>query len=133
MTKNSYDYQKHAKFIEQWLTARDLLVGTNVRDLPEIGIVITLDHPIAAGFIRKVEGGYGLIDGYITDPSASPLDRHNALELLTTSLIEKAQELKFKGLLAFTKDNHTLLRSLSHGFSETHSYLVGLNLSGDNQ
>lgn len=112
-----------------WLKARDAYLPPK-NEVPEHGVVACLrGEAIAIGFIRSVEGGYGQIDGYVTNPTAPADLRDSALECLTPQLIEKAKELKLKGLMATTRDRNTLVRSLRHGFVQQDLAVITLDLS----
>ena len=79
------------------------------KDLPTSGVIIfnnnpkpALEHVVAAGFVRKVEGGYGLLDGYITNKNYPSAGRNIALDLLTRELMRLARLSKIKAVFAFT-------------------------------
>lgn len=102
--------------IKDFLSRRDLPLSM-ADSLPMIGFVISYnDELIAMGFIRKVEGGYGMIDGYITDPDQPPHIRNEALDLLTYHIIKAAKDNNINNLIATTQDENTICRSLKHGF-----------------
>ena len=109
---------QHASHLLEWAASRNAHRPETV-EIPENGLVIlnSSSQPICMGFIRKVEGGYGLIDGYISDPSQSSKDRDQAMSLLTEEIIKLAKELGLSALLANTVDDNTFKRSLKHGFS----------------
>lgn len=89
----------------------------NINDLPKLGyLVYQDDHLVAAGFMRQCEGGYGMFDSYLTDPRAPSKLRDQALEMITKSLISKAKDIGVRHLIAFSVDEHTLIRSQRHGF-----------------
>jgi len=99
------------------LTARDVEVEDSLRCLPETGFaVFDQQFMVAAGFLRRVEGGLGLIDSYVSDPGFDGKMRHEALNLITTALIEEAKKLELRGIVAFSRDQNTICRSLDHGF-----------------
>ncbi len=103
-----------------------------VQELPEAGYVVidpTTRAPIAAGFIRRCEGGYALLDGYITDPTAPGEAGDAALDLLTAHVAKAAAEMGFKLLLAFCKDENTIMRAQRHGFNVLPHAFLSLNLA----
>jgi hypothetical protein len=107
---------KHTKAMIQLLESRGMAVDL-INDLPEIGVIAYRnDIPVAAGFIRRMEGSYGLMDSYITNATESSSTRHKALSRITEALIEKAKEEGISKLLAFSSDQNTYQRSLMHGF-----------------
>lgn len=107
----------HIYHLLDWAEKRDVHQPP-LDEVPKHGVVILTDNaPICMGFVRLVEGGYGLIDGYISDPNQPAKQRNEALSLLTDEIIKLSKELGLSALLANTVDKHTLERSLKHGFS----------------
>lgn len=130
MKSISFEFYEHVKCMYDWSKARSSYFPDEVYEIPEHGLVI-LDissKPICMGFIRKIEGGYGLIDSYLSDPSQSPKDRDEALDLLTKDLVNLAKQLGILRLLANTMDSNTLERSLKHGFSRLPHTLMVIRL-----
>ncbi len=81
------------------------------KTLPKIGYIVMLhDQPIATGFLRRVEGGYGQLDTFATNPYFGSQIRNEAIELVIKALIDDAKRLKLQGLLAFTHDKGLLGR-----------------------
>lgn len=124
----NFSSQKHITFVTEWRKHRDMHEIKEV--LPEHGLIaFEGGHAIAVGFLRGVEGGYAMLDGYVTNPKISPELRDRALDRLTTKLIKIAKYAKVKKLLAFTLDNHTLSRALRHNFVQLPLVLIGQDLS----
>jgi hypothetical protein len=114
--------------VRMWLEFRGL--DTVWADyLPKNGYVVSDEHgPIAIGYIRMMEGNYGCLDSYITDPIAPSQLRDKALDLLTIKLVELAKSLEIKILLAFSQDTFTILRSERLGFKRLPNVLTRLDL-----
>lgn len=101
-----------------------------LNDLPEIGFLAFKDNkPIAAGFIRQCEGDYGLIDSFITNPTALPSHRDEALNLVTKQLVIKAKAMRLKMLTAYTTDENTRVRAEKHEFVKLPHSVMVLDLS----
>lgn len=113
-----FTHPDHYLTLIYWARERQSHIPTS-EEMPQQGIVILNDNqePICMGFIRRIEGGLGMIDGYISDKNAPAIERNEALSLLTEEIINLSKELGLSGLLAITVDAHTLERSLKHGFS----------------
>jgi hypothetical protein len=113
----------------------------NIKDFesPKLGFICfdehgNLDVVISCGFIRKIEGGYGLWDGLITNPSKSSQIRDDSLNLIMRELINVAKnELQLKAILATSKDEHTIIRAFNHGFRLMPETFMCLNLSKDDE
>ena len=112
------------KDIRSWLETRGL-DGDLVDDLPEIGMVIP---GVAAGFLRQCEGGYALMDSFVTNPIEHHKTRNDALNSIVTALLEKAKQLKLKSLLAYSTDYFTLERAKKYGFEEAPHSVMALDL-----
>jgi hypothetical protein len=108
--------KQHMPILRHWLTERAVHIP-NDDEIPSIGYILyTGNVPIAIGFLRLVEGGYGYIDSLATNPKAPATIRDKALDQIFTSLIEKAKELELKGLSGTSIDEKTLMRAQRHGF-----------------
>lgn len=122
-------------YIRPYDTADKMYLGTMLRQrklededalrcLPETGYIVFHDNfPVAAGFLRRVEGGFAQMDSYISDPTAPSEQRNEALDLITEALISRAKELELRGIVAFSVDQNTISRSLRHGFI-AHNHVV---------
>jgi len=113
-----------------WLEVRGLDTGL-IQDLPKLGYVIINDkNLVAAGFLRQCEGGHGILDSFITDPTAPAEERDNAMNLLFKSLIEQGKKLGLRQLMGFTVDAFTLSRAKRFGMTATSFTTLVLPLKG---
>lgn len=102
----------------------------NMKTLPKIGYMALLNgHPIAAGFLRRVEGGYAQFDTFTTNPLFGSLIRNQGINLVIDSLLGDAKDLKLHGIIAFTEDSGILNRAASIGFKILDHKLIVLKLS----
>lgn len=98
-------------------------------ELPEIGYVYTKGSEfVAFGFLRMVEGSYCQIDGLTTNPNFDSEIRHLALDSIVTQLIDKAKQLKLKGIISFTGDYSIVKRAETHGFQLQPYSFISLRL-----
>lgn len=118
----------HAQIIDTWLVAHG---KSKLSDgLPSIGFIAFLEsEPVAASFLRYVEGGYCLFDGLVSNPSLPPFKRHLAIDAVVTALIKKAKDLNLTKILAYSLDEGTLKRSFGHGFKLLPHRLIVLDLA----
>lgn len=101
----------------------------SMKTLPKIGYIAFMhNQPIAAGFLRRVEGGYAQMDTLVSNPYFGSLIRNDGIIKVVSSLIEEAKVLRLEGIVAFTKDEGVLKRALSIGFIEVNQQLIALNL-----
>jgi hypothetical protein len=92
-------------------------------DLPFVGFIafsenegFELSEAIAAGFLRSLEGGYGVLDSYISDPSYSALYRHDAFCKINRQLIDIGKQMGMKKILAFSLEASLIDRVCQDGF-----------------
>ena len=100
-------------------------------NLPKIGFVMGSKDlgPIAIGFLRRCEGGVGMIDSMITNPGAPAAIRDEALDLLIIRLVASAKRRKIYKIMGYSQDENTLLRAQRHGFNIVSQSLVALSVS----
>lgn len=109
---------KDFKLVGDWITKRQI-TSWDLEDAPHFGLLCMFNNiPVCAGFIRRVEGGFCMIDGVITDPDQPKSLRNDALNVLTEELIGWAKHLKIKGIIINSSDKNTIERSLRFGFKK---------------
>jgi len=97
--------------------------------LPKIGFIVCNEKEyVAAGFLRRLEGGFGQLDTFVTNPESSPKDRNDALNLLAERLINEAKALELRGIYAISSDVSVVCRAVATGFRLLDKVIVGLNL-----
>lgn len=110
-----------------WGQDTDFLFETN--GLPQIGYVASEGAIIvAAGFLRRLEGGYAQIDTLVTNRDLPSDMRHEGLTKLVDKLIFHAKHMQLKGLICMTKDEGILSRAQSLGFKVIDQKVIGLSL-----
>lgn len=123
-----YEKKAHLGFLRMWLLERGLDISL-ASDLPDIGFIAQDGaFPIAAGFLRIVEGNAGIVDGFISNKLKEGSSRHEALDLLTEKLISCAKEQGLSQLIAYTIDTHTIERAKKHGFQTAQHTLLCMKL-----
>lgn len=101
-------------------------------EIPFNGFVALVDgYPAAMAFIRKVEGGFGQLDGLVTNPLLAPEARSAAIDDLVAHIIAAAKDMKLKALMSFSRDKNTLVRAERFGFSPMAHTLIALGLRKD--
>lgn len=100
-----------------------------MKTLPNIGyIALRNGYPVAAGFLRRVEGGYAQLDTLTTNPIFGSIVRNEAIDLIVKMLITDAKDLKLHGIIAFTSYQSIIDRAKSIGFNELEHSLIALDL-----
>lgn len=127
----SRNSKKDVKNAEILFSLREM--DEKVENLPESGfIVYNADQsPIAMGFLRLIEGNYGMLDSYISNPQKPSELRDQALDLITKNLINYSKTLGLNKLFAFSANEHIILRAYNHGFGRLPFKFTCLNLSKD--
>lgn len=116
MQTRRVDISKDMPLITSWLKEYKTHIP-ELDDMPAIGYLVCIgDVPAAVGFLRLVEGGYGYVDSVTANPKANAAFRDKALDQVFASIIEKAKELKLKGISGTSVHNRTLIRAERHGF-----------------
>lgn len=124
-----FNINSHMDDLGAWLKARNQRVPLH-NEMPALGFVVrSSDHAVAMGFIRRVEGGFGQLDGLCTNPHAPAKDRNDAIDLVVSKLLQSARELEIKGLVSTSIDKNTLERSLKHGFTQQPHSVIAIDLS----
>lgn len=99
----------------------------NMKTLPKIGWMTLLNkQPIAAGFLRRVEGGYAQLDTLVSNPYYGSLIRHEGIDKVVKALIDDAKDLKLHGIIAFSSDSGVLSRAETLGFTQINQSLIVL-------
>jgi len=107
--------------LNEWLRLRGHKAA-EVYDLPAVGFLVSEgDFEIAACFLRRCEGGLGIVEGLTSNPTATSALRHQALDMAIQCVIEEAKSRDITKLLAWTVDAGTQVRSIArHGFVQSH-------------
>ena len=122
---------RHLKSMRSLLSLRGMPPEL-VLDLPSHGYMAfdELNEPIAAGFLRMVEGKFGLIDGFITNEHMDSETRHLALSAIGNALVEDAHKSHISHLLVIADDPSMEKRALFHGFKPSTAKLMTRSLNG---
>lgn len=85
------------------------------RELLPRGFVV---DGVAAGFLHIADGGVAFMESFVTNPSATPMQRHNALNEIVSALTRLAENNGARGIIALTRDDGIANRARSAGFAE---------------
>lgn len=122
---------KHLPLLLEMLNSRSYMgiATVNMKTLPKIGYIALLEgQPIAAGFLRRVEGGFAQLDGLTSNPYFGSIIRHEGIEKVVNSLIAEAKSLQLHGIIAFSSDKGVLSRSEGLGFQTVEQTIIALPL-----
>jgi hypothetical protein len=122
-----YEPDLHESVIQRWLALR-VLSPKLAEGLPEIGFIVEDEVAIAAGFLRRMEGPFAMIDAFMTNPLSDSGARHQALMILTNRIIQQGKELNLKRIFAFSSDNSILIRAVKHKFEIKSDSMLVLDL-----
>jgi hypothetical protein len=97
---------------------KNIMAATmTIENTPACGWVAYSDkNPIAAGFLRRVEGGYGQFDTFVSNPSIPSAIRHFALTSITENLLNDAKSLGLSGIVSYIQDKSIIKRAEAIGF-----------------
>jgi len=100
-----------------------------MKTLPKIGYIALLNkQPIAAGFLRRVEGGYAQMDTLVSNPYFGSQIRNIGISKVVDWLMKDAKELGLTGILAFTSEQSILDRAKDKGFTTFDHKVIGVRL-----
>ena len=84
--------------------------------------------PVAAGFLRLIEGGYAQIDTLVSNPTTPSVVRHKAISQIVNNCVEDARWMRLKGIVSYTRDESVLKRAIAIGFQAMPDIVISLNL-----
>jgi hypothetical protein len=124
---------KYLHILHDLLKSNDYLhISTvNMKTLPKIGYIAMLGgHPIAAGFLRRVEGGYGQVDTLTSNKYFGSQIRHQGIVKVLDALLQDAKDLRLHGVIGFTCDKSIFERTQTMGFHALSEYsMVAIKLT----
>jgi len=114
--------------LNDWLEARGIS-HVPVEEMPELGFMSFKEgRPVAAGFLRRCEGNYGIFDGLTTNPNVSGAIRHECIDAVVERIVLEAKKLGLKSIVALSVDDGTLMRAKRHGFLDLPHKAISLSL-----
>lgn len=122
---------KHLSLLQEMLESQHYqnVESVSMKSLPKIGYIALLNkEPIAAGFLRRIEGGFAQLDGLTSNAFFGSLIRHQGVSKVVESLLEDARNLKLKGVLAYTKDKSVVKRALIIGFNVVDQTVLSIKI-----
>jgi hypothetical protein len=123
-----YDEDQDLVHINRWLQERKK-PEVDAYDIPDVGFVANFkNRPIAAGFLRQIEGQNAIFDSLVTNPNATPEFRHIGLDMVIEAIIYAAKKRGINQVLAFSVDEGTLKRALRHNFVKLPHTVISLDL-----
>lgn len=127
-----YEAAKHNEHIQLWLKHHKMK-STFVDMLPENGWVGFDNYgaPTSAGFLRKCEGNFGILDSLITNPKAPGYARHVCIDMVVTEILNYARSQGILQIMATSKFEDTLERATSHGFVRLPHTVIAIDLIKD--
>ena len=115
--------------LTSWVEARCLEVAS-LNALPKLGLLVRhCNVPVAVAFLREMEGGKALIDGFLADPDSDLAVRDECLNALIRDLITLAQKNRFTGILGLTTNPKVVERAKRLGFSLMDHRLVSMEVA----
>lgn len=116
-----YDLDAHLEML-RYLYLQCKMDPSIAYEAPATGYIVldSNNFPVAAGFLRKAEGNYAFVDGFVTNPTMDPGIRLKALDLLVKRLKRRA---KGRKILAFTTDACVISMSNSAHHDDVSSFM----------
>lgn len=100
-----------------------------MKTLPKTGYMALMGgHPIAAGFLRRVEPCFAQLDTLVSNAHFGSNIRHEGVKAVVDALLLEAKRLKLEGLIATTHDAGVLKRAEELGFHVVNQKVIALAL-----
>lgn len=100
-----------------------------MKTLPKIGYLALMGgHPIACGFLRRVEGNFAQIDTLTSNKHFGSKIRHEGIAKVVDALLLEAKVLKLSGIIALSSDQGVLDRAKDLGFHTVDQTVIALKL-----
>lgn len=123
-----FSSKKHYAPLIECLVARQAYIPT-INEMPKLGyIAFDGKVPVAFVFLRKVEGGYGQIDGLTTNPGCSASQRDQGIRLVIDKLLATCRKTSIFNVLVLSKEENTLMRSHEYGFEKLPLTVMAVDL-----
>lgn len=127
-TIHKYDEEQDLHHINKWLKDRKH-PEQDAYDVPDIGYVACFaNRPIAAGFLKQMEGENSIFDGLCSNPLATSEFRNIALDMVVGAIITLAKSRGIKQIIGWSIDEGTLKRAYRHDFVKLPHTLIALDL-----
>jgi hypothetical protein len=99
------------------------------KSLPKIGYIALLGGaPVAAGFLRRLEGNYAQLDGLTSNAYLGSIVRNRGITSVVSTLIDEAKRIGLDGIIATTNEESILKRAAELGFHEVPQKIIALKL-----
>ena len=109
---------RHLGHITGWVGIRQMPTQA-IENLPEVGFIVFEDEEaVCAMFLRRIEGGFALLDSAISNPHIAPAVRRKAQDMAAGACIRYAKEIGLKQVMALTVDANVKHRCKDFGFEE---------------
>lgn len=99
--------------MNRWYLARGANGISRFGDLPTLGFIVP---GVAAGFMYVVEGRFGILEGFVSNPEYSRQLRKDALDVITDLLINHAKTVGLGSIMAFTQSEPIKERCVQYDF-----------------
>lgn len=114
--------------LNMWRRERDL-ADVSFDEIPECGFMAShFDRPLACSFLRRCEGGFGIMDSVVADKYADGALKSEALDLLFEAVINQARDFRMTNVVGFTVKNSMIKKAKSFGYKESDHKLMVLEI-----
>lgn len=112
-TVRAINRNKDYRQICSWWDCRDI-PAVPLGLLPLNGFIVP---GVCAGFLYLTDSDLAIIEGFISNPEATPITRNVGLDLITAALCARAKTLGYIAISAFTQLDIITSRATKHGFA----------------
>ena len=115
----SYE-QKDYTTVKKWIGDR----GFNIPDREDIPSVGIIEDDVACGFLILTDVNVGIIDFFVSNPKAKPIEAGKALDHITHALVQKAKSLGLSRVECSTKKDSIVKLAQKHNFRTMGHYTI---------
>lgn len=113
----------HANIMKQWLKQRNLSEEL-AEQMPDNSYMAVSGHELIAVAGLDIGKTIAILMGMTTNPNSSFKKRSYAIDLLTQKISDRAKDLGYKVLFAWTDKRGILRRSFNHGFKSLSQIMI---------
>lgn len=113
-------YARHLSMIDEWYHERNMDAPPH-SSYPEVGFIVP---GVAVGFLYQTDSDICMLDGYVSNPKSTEEERDEALDAITTALLDMGRYNGFKECLIISQSKAILARAKKYRFYEQGTFTL---------
>ena len=129
ITVSQYNHSEHFVYLQALHDSWGAFFGETEETLPKLGYIASEGSIVVAiCFLRKMEGGFAMIDTLVSNKDLASEFRHLGVQAVVDAVIAAARNQGIKGLICLTSDEGVFKRAMGMGFTSLNKVSIGLIL-----